>query len=283
MLRSLVGSEMCIRDRYQRRVRGTAQRTTMDEPARTHPSGPSPVWCDAAAQENRTHPQPAKDTLPEHDLARTHPSTASPVWCDPAAQEKNAPAPKESNAVPEHDLARTHPSTASPIWCDAALQEDRNTPAVPTSQTALRLKELGLVLPEPSAARACYVPVTRSGNLLFLAGHLPTPPGGELITGKVGKDLGTEEAAKAASYVALSLLATVQAELGDLDQLKKVVKLVGFVNCTDQFTEQHLVMNGASELIGQVLGDRGVHARSAVGTNSLPLNIPVEIEAIVEF
>eukprot|EP00656_Telonema_subtile_P020352 TRINITY_DN21481_c0_g1_i1.p1 TRINITY_DN21481_c0_g1~~TRINITY_DN21481_c0_g1_i1.p1 ORF type:complete len:191 (+),score=48.28 TRINITY_DN21481_c0_g1_i1:136-708(+) len=148
--------------------------------------------------------------------------------------------------------------------------------------TEKRIEELGYTLPSVGPPKGTYVPVTRVGNLLFTAGHLPTPAGGELVTGKVGQDLTVEQANEAASFVALSLLATLKQELGDLDKVKRIVKLVGFVNCTDGFAQQPQVINGASDLLGKVFGDRGVHSRSAVGTNSLPLNIPVEIEAIVE-
>ncbi len=108
------------------------------------------------------------------------------------------------------------------------------------------------------------------------------PADGPLVTGKVGKELSVEEGNKAAEYCALSILATLKAELGDLDKIKRVVKVVGFVNCTDGFAQQPAVINGCSDLLGKVLGDKGKHARSAVGTNALPLNVPVEIECIVE-
>lgn len=100
--------------------------------------------------------------------------------------------------------------------------------------------------------------------------------------GKVGADLTTEQGAEAAKAVALNIIATLKAEVGDLDKVKKIVKLTGFVNCVDGFTAQPKVVNGASDLLVQVFGDKGRHARSAVGTNALPLNVPVEIEAIVE-
>jgi enamine deaminase RidA (YjgF/YER057c/UK114 family) len=102
------------------------------------------------------------------------------------------------------------------------------------------------------------------------------------MQGKVGKDLTTEQAYDAAKYCALAILGTLKQELGDLDKVKKVVKITGFVNCIDTFAAQPKVLNGASDLLGQVLGERGVHSRSAVGTNALPLNVPVEVEAIVE-
>lgn len=145
-----------------------------------------------------------------------------------------------------------------------------------------RLEELGLTLPETAKPKGNYVPVTRSGNLLFTAGHLPINAQGETALGKVGADVSVEEGYEAAQSVALQLIATLKAELGDLDRVEKIVKLVGFVNCVDGFTQQPQVINGASDLIGSVFGDKGVHSRSAVGTNALPLGIPVEIEAIVE-
>jgi len=148
--------------------------------------------------------------------------------------------------------------------------------------TETRIEELGHTLPAVGSPKGSYVQVTRVGNLLYTAGHLPTPAGGEIIIGKVGADLTAEEANKAASYVALQLLATIKNEIGELDNIKQIVKLVGFVNCTDDFTQQPSVINGCSDLLREVLGERGIHARSAVGTNSLPLGIPVEIEAIVE-
>lgn len=115
------------------------------------------------------------------------------------------------------------------------------------------------------------------------AGHLPMQADGQLYNGKVGKDFTTEEAYTAARQCALAILGTVKAEIGDLDKVKRVVKLTGFVNCVDAFSAQPKVLNGASDFMGEVLGERGVHVRSAVGTNALPMNVPVEVEAIIEF
>ncbi len=113
---------------------------------------------------------------------------------------------------------------------------------------------------------------------------MPQPVGNKpLITGKVGKDLTTQQAHDAAAIVGLNIISTLKEHLGDLDRVKRVVKLVGFVNCVDGFTEQPAVVNGCSNLLGQVFGEKGTHARSAVGTNALPLGVAVEIEAIVEF
>ena len=127
--------------------------------------------------------------------------------------------------------------------------------------TEARLAELGYVLPEAGSPKGSYVTVTRTGNLLFTAGHLPQPATGDLITGKVGQDLSVEEGAAAAQHVGLQLLATLKKELGDLDKIKSVVKLVGFVNCTDGFAQQPQVINGCSDFLGEVLQERGVHAR----------------------
>jgi enamine deaminase RidA (YjgF/YER057c/UK114 family) len=120
-------------------------------------------------------------------------------------------------------------------------------------------------------------------EVLVYVGHLPQPAGGKpLITGKVGKDLTTQQGQDAAKIVALNILSSLKDYLGDLDRVKKIVKLVGFVNCVDGFTEQPMVINGCSNLLGEVFGEKGTHARSAVGTNALPLGVSVEIEAIVE-
>ncbi|EEY61980.1 endoribonuclease L-PSP, putative [Phytophthora infestans T30-4] len=145
-----------------------------------------------------------------------------------------------------------------------------------------KIEELGYTLPNVAEPKGNYRTSVRSGNTIYMAGHLPQPAGGDLILGKVGKDLTPEQGYEAAHYVALSLMATLKQEVGDLDKIKRVVKLVGFVNCVDGFTQQPAVINGASDTIGKVFGDKGIHARSAVGTNALPLNVAVEVEAVVE-
>ncbi|KDO35651.1 hypothetical protein SPRG_18813 [Saprolegnia parasitica CBS 223.65] len=146
-----------------------------------------------------------------------------------------------------------------------------------------RLAELGYVLPEVTTPKGNYKLAVRSGNQIFTAGHIPTNANGELITGKVGQDVTIEAAYEAAHFVALSLLATIKAELGgDLSKVKRIVKTMGFVNCVDGFAQQASVINGCSDTFAKVFGDHGVGARSAVGTNALPLNVPVEIEIIVE-
>ncbi|KAJ1455050.1 putative endoribonuclease L-PSP [Pelagophyceae sp. CCMP2097] len=145
-----------------------------------------------------------------------------------------------------------------------------------------RIAAAGLTLPPVGAPKGSYALTSRQGNLLYLAGHLPQPADGPLVTGKVGQDLTVEEANAAAQLVALNICATLKAEVGDLDNIVKIHKLVGFVNCVDGFSQQPAVINGASDLLFKIFGEAGKHARSAVGTNALPLNVPVEIEAIVE-
>lgn len=145
-----------------------------------------------------------------------------------------------------------------------------------------KLKDLGIELMTPTKPMANYVKAVRSGNLLFLAGHGPTKADGSNITGKVGRDLTVEQGYDAAKQTAISLLSTLKGELGDLNKVKRVVKVLGMVNCHTDFTDQPKVINGCSDLLVAVFGEKGKHARSAVGMNSLPSNIAVEIEIIVE-
>lgn len=146
----------------------------------------------------------------------------------------------------------------------------------------LKLEELGIVLPDPSSPVANYVNAVRSGNLLFLAGKGPSLSDGSYITGKVGEDLDIEEGREAARLVGIAQLAVLKKELGDLNKVKRIVKVLGMVNCGPDFTQQPQVINGFSDLMVEVFGEKGKHARSAVGLNSLPMNIAVEIELIVE-
>jgi len=129
---------------------------------------------------------------------------------------------------------------------------------------------------------AAYVRAVRSGNLLFVSGHGPMKDGVPQYVGKVGRDLGLDQGYAAARLTALNLLATIRAELGSLDRVARVVKVVGFVNSASGFSDQPKVINGASELFQEVFGEAGRHARSAVGVTELPMNIAVEVEAIVE-
>jgi enamine deaminase RidA (YjgF/YER057c/UK114 family) len=146
-----------------------------------------------------------------------------------------------------------------------------------------RLAELGLSVPEVAKPVAAYIPAVRSGNLVFTSGQLPMREGQLMATGKVGGEVTTEEAVACAQQCGLNALAAVRAELGDLSAVKRVVKVVCFVASTPDFTGQPGVANGVSELLGQVFGDAGRHARSAVGVPVLPLDAPVEVELIVEF
>jgi enamine deaminase RidA (YjgF/YER057c/UK114 family) len=149
-------------------------------------------------------------------------------------------------------------------------------------KTERRLKELGIELAPATSPLANYVNAVRTGNLLYLAGKGPGLPGQPLPTGKVGRDLTIEEAYQHARDTGLNLIAVMKAELGDLDRVKRIVKVLGMVNATPEFGRQPEVINGCSDLFVEVFGERGRHARSAVGMGSLPRGIPVEIEVIVE-
>ena len=149
-------------------------------------------------------------------------------------------------------------------------------------KTEQRLKQLGIELAKATSPIANYVNAVRTGNLLYLAGKGPGLPGKPLPSGKVGRDFTIEQAYGYARETGLSLIAVMKAELGDLDRVKRIVKILGMVNATPEFGEQPEVINGCSDLFVTVFGDRGRHARSAVGMGSLPRGIPVEIEVIVE-
>jgi enamine deaminase RidA (YjgF/YER057c/UK114 family) len=145
-----------------------------------------------------------------------------------------------------------------------------------------KLAALGLALPQVTAPVAAYVPTVRSGAHVYTSGQLPFVNGSLPMTGKVGAEVGAEEAAGLARIAALNALAAVKAEIGDLAVVRRIVKVVGFVASAPDFTGQPGVINGASELLGEVFGDAGRHARSAVGVAVLPLDAPVEVELIVE-
>ena len=151
-----------------------------------------------------------------------------------------------------------------------------------TSPISAKLKELGIELPPAAAPAANYDPFMRTGNLILTAGQLPLANGHLISTGLLGRDLDATAGQAAARQCAINILAQLQAATGDLDKISRLVKITVFVASTPDFTTQHLVANGASDLLATVLGDKGKHARSAVGVASLPLNAPVEIEAIVE-
>ena len=146
-----------------------------------------------------------------------------------------------------------------------------------------RLKELGIEIPTPAAPAANYIPFVKSGNLVFVSGQIPLVAGKIEGIGKVGQDLTTEQAKAIARICAINLIAQAKAACGgDLDKVARVVKLGGFVNCVDGYTEQPEVVNGASDLMVEVFGDNGRHARFAVGTNALPRGVAVEVEAVFE-
>ena len=145
-----------------------------------------------------------------------------------------------------------------------------------------RLEELNIQLPDAPQPMAIYRPAVQVGNLLFVSGHGPNRADGTQITGRVGVELTAEEAKEAARVTGLAILSTVRNTLGSLDRVVRVVKVLGMVNATPDFTEQPQVINGFSELMMEVFGDPGKGARSAVGMGSLPGNIPVEVEAIFE-
>jgi enamine deaminase RidA (YjgF/YER057c/UK114 family) len=150
------------------------------------------------------------------------------------------------------------------------------------SQIEQKIIELGFSLPETAKPLAAYIPAVQSGNLVFTSGQLPMIEGSLAETGKVGGSVSPERAKELATVCALNALAAVKTVIGDLDKIKRIVKVVGFVSSVPEFSAQPGVVNGASEFLGAVFGDKGIHARSAVGVAVLPLDAPVEIELIVE-
>ena len=154
--------------------------------------------------------------------------------------------------------------------------------ALPAGDPEAKLKELGITLPEPAAPIANYVNVVRTGNLLFLAGKGPLQKDGKDVVGRLGKDMSVDEGYQAARSVAIAHLAVLKHELGDLKRVRRIVKVLGMVNSDPAFTQQPAVVNGYSDLMVAVFGERGKHARSAVGMATLPNGIPVEVEVIVE-
>ncbi len=145
-----------------------------------------------------------------------------------------------------------------------------------------RLLELGVELPEPAKAVANYVPTIETGNLLITSGQLPMKDGKLMAMGLLGRELGTEAGKLAAKWCAVNVLAQARAALGELERIRRIIKITVFVASTPDFTEQHLVANGASDFLVAALGDKGRHTRAAVGTSVLPMNAPVEIEAMIE-
>ena len=156
--------------------------------------------------------------------------------------------------------------------------------AIQTSAVEEKIKNLGLELPEPPVSKGAFNQCIIVDDMAYFSGHLPQPANGKpLIVGKVGKDMTPEQGYEAAKIVGLNLISSMKNTLGSLDKVKKIVKLTGWVNSTDAFTNQPQVINGCSELFRKVFDEeQSGHARSAVGTNGLPLGVPVEIEAIVQ-
>ena len=152
---------------------------------------------------------------------------------------------------------------------------------ISTHSVHAKLKSLGITLPEVAAPAAAYLPFMRTGNLVFLSGHLAKRDG-QVIVGQLGKNVTTEEGKAAARLIAIDLMGTLQAAVGDLGKIKRIVKVMSLVNSTVDFTEQHLVTNGCSELLAEVFGDAGKHARSAFGVAQIPMGACVEIELIAE-
>jgi enamine deaminase RidA (YjgF/YER057c/UK114 family) len=150
------------------------------------------------------------------------------------------------------------------------------------SRIELKLKELGILLPEPAKPVAAYIPAKQSGKLVFTAGQLPMVQGELISKGLLGQDVEIEEANKAARICTLNALAAIKGLVGDLDRIKQIVRVVGYVASVPTFTQQPAVVNGASELLLEIFGESGKHARSAVGMAVLPLNASVEIELTVE-
>lgn len=151
-----------------------------------------------------------------------------------------------------------------------------------TDSIEAKIEAMGIALPAAAAPAANYVPFMRSGNLLFTAGQLPLRDGNLVSTGVVGDNLTLAAGQDAARQCAINILAQAKAALGSLDSIARIVKITVFVASEPGFTQQHLVANGASDLLAEIFGEAGRHARSAVGVSSLPLDAPVEIEAIIE-
>jgi Putative translation initiation inhibitor, yjgF family len=146
-----------------------------------------------------------------------------------------------------------------------------------------RIAELGLALPDAPAPAANYVPTVTTGNLVFVSGQISRAPGGAAVNGKLGADLDVAAGQEAARICALNILAQVKAALGDLDRITRIVRINGFVNSAPDFPDHPQVINGASNLLGEIFGEKGAHSRCALGVANLPFGVAVEIDAVVEF
>lgn len=150
------------------------------------------------------------------------------------------------------------------------------------SNVQSNLKELNIVVPEPSEPKFVYVPAKRTGNLIYTSGQDARKNGVNIYEGKLGSDLTIEQGKEAAEQAIINCLSVIQGEIGDLSKVKQIVKMLGFVNSAPGFSDQPYVINGASMLLEKIFGEKGKHARSAISANELPFNTPVEIELIVE-
>jgi enamine deaminase RidA (YjgF/YER057c/UK114 family) len=169
------------------------------------------------------------------------------------------------------------------IGCNSASTEQENDgPKTEVIDFDKRLKDLNIVLAKPSAPLASYVKTVRVGNLVYTAGHGPDKPDGSRVTGRLGDDLTLEQGQEAARLTGISLLSSLKGELGDLNKVKRIVKVLGLVQSTPDFKDQPKVMNAFSDLMVEVFGEKGKHARSAVGMSALPANWATEIEMVVE-
>jgi len=168
------------------------------------------------------------------------------------------------------------------VACNSTSQETKIVEELYNYDVEERIKELGIELTEPGAPVANYVNSVKTGNLVFMAGKGPKNADGDYITGKVGRDISIEEGYEAAKLTAIQQLAVLKAEIGDLNKVVRIVKVLGMVNADSTFTNHPEVINGFSDLMVEIFGNRGKHARAAVGMGSLPRNIACEIEFIVE-
>lgn len=185
-----------------------------------------------------------------------------------------------------HRVEKRWPGASRAWWLGLIIlgsnaAEPVSAELVPTSPEG-KLLDLGIVLTEPSPPMANYVRSVRAGNLVFLSGHGPRKEDGSYVEGRVGRDLTLEEGYDAARRTAVSLLSSLKAEIGDLSRVKRIVRVFGLVNAEPDFTQHPAVINGCSDLLVELFGERGRHARAAVGAASLPLGTAVEIEMIVE-
>ncbi len=166
--------------------------------------------------------------------------------------------------------------------CNPKREETKNIERLYDYNVEERIKELGIVLRDPGVPIANYLNSVKSGNIVFMSGNGPRRPDGSFITGKIGTDLTIEEGYEAARLTAIEQLSVLKAQIGDLNKVERIVKVFGMVNSEPSFTQHPAVINGFSDLMVEIFGERGRHARAAVGMGSLPMNIPCEIDMIVQ-